>query len=611
MNPKTTRVLVVLALGLFAFIYFDERHWPEAEPLHPLAAALLPAFDPAHATSIEVDRAGEGIVRAEKLNGAWRLTVPLVYPAQATRIEALLKELGEARRRAYLSAAELLSPTNRLAEFGLNPPRARLIVQADHRSFELHVGASTLVRDQAYLQVVGTDGVSVCDAGWLAHLPRAANDWRDTALLQLRGLDYNRLNLRTGAREFQADLDPASRRWRISRPLPVRADSLVLNTLLSELQNWQVARFVSDNPGADLESFGLQPPEIQVSLGRDTNELVRIGFGKSPTDNSNQVYALLGRNTNVVLIARDPLLEVLRDPFDLLRDRHLVAVPTNAVDQFKVQADDTFVVRRLPDQAWEVIGPNPFPADAELVQEFLLRLDQLQIKEFVNDVATSFDFAHYGLNHPARVYTLLTKATNTVGSATNSILAQIEFGAEQTDRVYVRRADENAIYALARNDDLPRAAFQLRDRHLWHFTTNDVLNVTLTIRGQTRKFTRTTAQQWAATGPQANTPVPLALDETVYRFGRLWADAWVAQGADQLAHYGIVAAAHQLEFEIRDGSQTRRLTLRFGSLSPWGRPYAALTIGQQPVVFELPVAIFQPYLEVLRELNLLGPSASL
>jgi hypothetical protein len=538
MNPKTTRTLVVLAVALFAFIFLSERHWPDTEQRRQLAQKLLPDFDPGQATGVEIDRLNQGTVRAEKKNGAWALTVPLAYPAAATRIETLLNDLNDLTRRAYLSASDLVVRTNGLAEFGLSPPQARVIVQQAGRSFELHLGAHTLVRDQVYVQVVGLEGVSVCDGAWLGHLPGSANDWRDTALLSLKGLAYNRLTVRTGARDFEAELDAGTGLWRLTRPMPARADSLVLNTLLSEFQNWQINRFVSDNPGADLESFGLQPPEIQISLGRGTNDLVRIAFGKSPADNTNLVYALQWRNTNVVLVAKD-WLDALRDPFNIFRDRHLVSVETNAVDQIDVRALESFTLRRQPDHTWRVVATTTFPADPELVHEFLVTLDRLQIKEFVNDVATSFDFSSHGFAKPTRQYVLQSVSTNAAGGVTNVTLAEIEFGAEQADRAYVRRAPENSIYAIARGDQLPRAAFRLRDRGLWEFSTNDVVAFSISVRGQTRKCVRNAAGQWTLTNGASPAPVPLALEETLYRLGHLKAETWVAQGADQLDRYGF------------------------------------------------------------------------
>ncbi len=80
---------MVLALGLFAFIYFFERHWGR-----PIAVdtRVLPGLQPESVKSITIQLAGQPAVRAELDNGGWQLTEPRPYPAQAGIIDELLKE---------------------------------------------------------------------------------------------------------------------------------------------------------------------------------------------------------------------------------------------------------------------------------------------------------------------------------------------------------------------------------------------------------------------------------------------------------------------------------------------------------------------------------------
>jgi Domain of unknown function (DUF4340) len=608
MNSKTTRCLVLLAAGLFAFIFFYERRLPNNEHRQALAAKLFPRFDPAKVTRVEVIRPGGNTLRVERTGRTWSLTVPLQYPAQDSPIESLLKAIGGLSRRAYIPATELLSRTNSLAEFGLDPPRARLIVQEGDHRLELSVGANTLLHHQAYYQLVGTDGVIVCDGALAEALPDSANAWRDATLLPLRGLDYDRLSVHSGNREFEVERDPATRVWRLTRPLPARADNLELNTILGELQEWQVNRFVTDNPAADLESFGLRPPEIELAFGQGTNDLLRVGFGKSPPDAPDMVYALQWSHTNVVLVSK-ALLQAFRDPLTVFRDHHLVAVDPNAVDLIVAHADEDFTVRRQPNGAWEVVKPATFPADPELVHAFLADLNQLAIVDFVKDAATSFDFANYGLTKPKRQYTLETLTTNAAAGATNRVLAQILFGNATADRVYVRRSDENSIYALHPGDDLPRAAFQLHERRVWTFTTNDLTAVTIRVKGQTRKWLHSPGHPWTAAGVPSNTPVPLALNETLYRLGRLQAGVWLAHGKDRLGQYGFAAADHQISIDLRRGGEVRTLTLRLSPFPSTSLPFATVTLEGEPYIFQLPLRVFEPYQELLLELNFLELTA--
>ena len=61
------------------------------------------------------------------------------------------------------------------------------MVEAGDQRWQLQVGNKTAPGDQVFLRVVGTDGAFVTDADWLKYLPRSADDWRDTALVDFNG----------------------------------------------------------------------------------------------------------------------------------------------------------------------------------------------------------------------------------------------------------------------------------------------------------------------------------------------------------------------------------------------------------------------------------------
>ncbi|MGZ8921451.1 MAG: hypothetical protein ACXW3L_10725, partial [Limisphaerales bacterium] len=83
MQKKLTWILTMLAVVLFAFIYFFERKVPgSAERNTP---PRLVAIEPQDVTALEITLPGGGVVRAEQTNGAWFLTKPR-YPAEQSII---------------------------------------------------------------------------------------------------------------------------------------------------------------------------------------------------------------------------------------------------------------------------------------------------------------------------------------------------------------------------------------------------------------------------------------------------------------------------------------------------------------------------------------------
>ena len=436
MNPRNTWRWIIVAVALFAFILFQQRYLRKTGggPVR-----VLPNLKAAAVTSVQVRPAAQLEIRAERTNGTWQLTEPLVYPAQAVSIEKLLAELEALTPAPYITARELQDRPNTDEEYGFAAPQASIIIEQPGYTTRLRVGAKTAPGDQVFLQVVGVEGVYVVDADFLNYLPRTADDWRDTALINLNGLAFDRLAVTNGAKIFELRRDGTNKLWRMVYPLQARANNAKAEESLQMLQSVRVRQFVSDDPKADLEAFGLQPPELEVALGQGTNTVARLQFGKSPTNDTRLVYARrLGLNA-IVAVPKDLLAPWYAQVNDF-RDPFLVTwtAPVAVID---VRGQDSFSLQQQTNDAWRVL-PQDFPADAGLVKDLLSALSGLQIVEFTKDVAIAPDLPAYGLASPARQYILRSAATNSPAGPTNPIIVEVDFGTNQADKVFARRADE-------------------------------------------------------------------------------------------------------------------------------------------------------------------------
>lgn len=613
MNPKRTWQLVLLALGLLAFIVLFER--PNAPPSK---AANVPELVFSNWTSdqvisVEVVVPTNQYLRVEKANGAWNLVMPLNYPASTARIESLLQSVRRLNRKYFLSAQELLSQGQDLAPFGLDPAQITINIQLPSQRIELRLGIRTPVGDQLYFKVVGMEGVFATDAAFAEAIPRSANDWRDPALFSLQGLNFNRFEVRARAPlGFELERDPTNRIWRLTNPTPARADNARINFLFQQFDNWNVAQFVNDNPNADLEPFGLRTPAVELVARQGTNDLMVVQFGNSPTNDLNLVYARSLAHSNVVLVPRQ-WLNQLAVPSVNFRDRRLISAATNPIDRLEVRGETPFALERQTNGLWQVVEPWSFPTDPELMRLFWEGLTGLEVAEFDKDVVT--DFAAYGLDKPRRRYTLLQKGIQMPAGPTNLVWAQLDFGTNvirregtnTVERVYVRRTDEKSLNLVNLSDarQLPYDAYQLRDRRIWSFSSNEVQRLTISLGGKTWKVMRGAGRQWvfAANDKPVVSPWSAELEECVFRLGQLRADLWVDHGEERLARYGFAQAAHRLSLDVEQEGKTQTLTVDFGGKAPSQRAYAAVVLDEQRLVFEFPLALFLLYEDVLRGLS--------
>jgi len=591
MNSKTTGIWFTIAAALFALIYVFQHF------LRPAAAessSILPELRPAAVTSVQVIPSGALEIRADRTNNAWLLAKPVAFPAQSAAVEALLDALQKLTAVTRISAAELRGHHDADTEFGFETPGISLVIETGGQRRQLKVGNRTPPGDQVFLRVVGMDGAFVADAGWLKFIPHSANEWRDTALMDANNRSLDWIVLTNGTKVIELRRDATNHLWRMIRPLPARADTERITDALQHLQAARVTQFVTDDAKeADLIAFGLQPADLHLWLGRGSNFVGAILAGKTSTNDSTQVFIKREGWNAVMTTAKEPLTP-WHGSANYFRDSHLLELIT-PVAEIEVHGPDNFTLQQQGSNHWQIVGEK-FPADAENVQLFIKTLAGLRVPEsgFVKDVVTAPDLPTYGLETPTRQITLRSAAGDT-----NSVMVQLSFGTNQNNEVFVRRADEDFVYAVTTEDfnRLPESAWEFRERHLWNFTEGDVAQITLHQGGKTRQIVRNGLNQWSLAAGSQGIINPPAIEETAHRLGGLTAAGWVGRNVTEPEKLGFNTNNLQIVIELKNGA---KYTVDFGVELPASQTaLAAATLDGERWAFVFPPVLYQFVLSYL------------
>lgn len=597
MSFKATCYWLLLAGGLFAFIFFYQRH-AHRGPAGP--ELILPKLNPAAVTFVQVrsgPKAGE--IRAERTNGLWRLSEPLAYPAQAEGINKLLTALGQLTPATFLSETELHSHPDADQEYGLDPPQVSLIVSQQNYRVHLLFGAKTAPGDQVFLAVVAREGLYVVDADLLKAIPRAVDDWRDRDLVHLAQLDFDRIAVTNNGRSVVVGRDSTNDLWRMIWPLfQARADGARIDNGLQNLAALQVQEFVTDDPKADLDSYGLQTPSLELALAHSTNTLALLQFGKSPSNHADQVYARRLGQSAIVSVPKQPLADWLVDSVNAFRDPHLLEL-VSPLERIEVRGEDSFNLSHQTNGSWRVL-PRDFPADTEALTNLIYTLTNMAIVQFAKDVVTPLNWPEYGLAPPARQYVLEMTVTNRAGVSTNELVANLSFGfgTNQPDKVYVRRADEASVYAVGTNDfaQLPAASWQMRERRFWPCSVDDLAGLIIRQRGKTRELVRRGDHEWSLAPGSQGIIEEAAIEESMRNLLATPALNWVAVGETNRSRYGFTDAGLQLTLLLKD---RRKFRIEFGGESSGGARYAGVTLGNEFWIMELPWGLYRYVLAYL------------
>lgn len=580
MKSKTTSIWFALAALLLAFIWFQHKY---LQPATPVVTPLIPGLITDEVTGLQISPAGKREISVVRTNGAWLLQKPLVYPAQAAAVESLASALAKLVPARRLSAAEMRGHKNADAEYGFENPQFSLIVEAGGLRQQLIIGSRTAPGDQVFVRVVGTDGAYVTDANWLQLLPRSPEDWRDTSLVAAAGT-CNWIVITNGTKSMEFRRDATNQLWRMTRPLQTRADGAKLTAAIQQLRDGRITQFITDDPRTDLSNYGLQPADLDVWLGRGTNFVAAIHEGKNLPTNSAQVY-VQREGWNAVLAADKDVFAPWRATVNDFRDPCLLSL-TSPVAEIEVRGQEPFTLQQRGSNDWIVAGEK-FSADPEIIQSFLKRLTSLRISEFVKDVPTDVSLEGYGLAAPSRQIILRGKAGDT-----NDVLAQLMFGATETNRVFVKNADEAFVYAVRPEDvaRLPEHGWEFRDRHIWNFSETNIVSVTLRQNSKTRLMTRTGTDKWSLDAGQGSINPP-AIEETMHRMGELTVTGWVGRNVTAPEKYGLNPDNLSVTVELKSGE---KLGLDFGLELPQGHTaLAATTLNGERWVFVFPPTLYQ------------------
>jgi hypothetical protein len=601
MNWRSTGVLLTAAAVLFAFIWLVERPMRQ-ERLRQASRVILPGFDPASVNNIEIDQRGAEEIIARRTDGAddlWRLTRPISYPAQSGPIMALLDALAKLEWQGRISPDELKDQPDAQKKFGFTQPLFEVFLQGSGVSHKILVGQTSVLGDQVFLEVVGNPDIYLISTEWLRLMPFVKDQWRDLSLLNPARLPYQTIQVRSPGGGFELERDPTNRLWFMKKPVTARADSARIDELLQRLQGLRVRQFVSDDPRADLELYGLQTspqtPDLDLSFWQGTNLTAELQVGASLANQPGLAFARRQDPGNVVVIDREAL-RLWQGAYTNFLDYHFISFSPETIGAITVQGEGEgqFAVQKQAGGQWQVRADSTFPADAPLMRDWLASFTNIQT-QIEKTVAT--DFAEYGLTHPLLQYTL--QADGGAGGPSGAVLAQIQFGTNKSGRIFERRPDELCVNLVSPDDFnwLPRAAWQLRDRRIWSFDSSNVVSLTIHQLGGTRKYLRDPDGDWTfAPGynglPLVNWP---SLEEGVHRLGELRAVYWSGVGDANGRQFGFAKMDFSLSLEVKRGDKTETCSIEFGDRSPYSYPYASVMKNGQRLIFEFPVDLYDNF----------------
>ena len=467
MNPRATGLLLIVALGLAAFVYFHEiRGGEERLDAEEQSLRLFPGVEAQDVEAIWL-YAGHGVTRVEREADGWRLVSPVDFPGDDIVLDGIASALAQLSRESVIDSPQAPEV------YGLGADSHVIYFTAKGSDHGLRLGNRAPVGEGQYVVPAAQDPAEkvFTVASWRVNaIQKDLDDIRDKRVLDFDRDSVDQIVI--AWEDTRVELVRQGEGWHMRAPVSDQADASTVDRLLSDLAFMRAEGFEDDPPPDD--QSGLDEPfvsfELRLGAGRDddssepipTRKLELAGF---PVD---QFVLARGASHSLYEINLSRLDDFPREVV-AYRDKDLANYdPAEAFAlelrfQPEGAAQAELVRVEKGEEGWAGGDPAMSPVAAENLVNELAHLEGSGIvaDSLGEDEAAALGFA------PARVSLVVLGRKSQAGFGVR--LAEVEFGLADPERgIIARRPEGRKIYSLdwALAEFLPVSLEAYRNRFL-------------------------------------------------------------------------------------------------------------------------------------------------
>ena len=376
---RSMAVLLVVAIGLGAYIYFVESDRPPEGSPEPRETVF--DFESDDITRLAVTAESGDRTVLEKTDDRWQLVEPFTGTVDITEVVAMSSSLAALEMQRVVAEPEEAPD---LTAFGLGEPRIEVAVTTTSGiDARLLIGEQTPTGGDLYATVAGSNRVFLISGYLDSTFNRTTFDLRDKTILDFTRDQVDSLEI-TGA-DLAVRLRQVDNRWSLVHPIEAHADLGVTNGLVGRLATGQMAAIEAERTD-ELESFGLDTPRLTVTVGLGSSAATLLIGDATP---AGTVYARDAAR-DLVFTVTESLATELEQGVDEYRRKNLFAFrPFNATVLELERDTERWVFEKVEatadDEAerWRRTVPDDGDVEPSAMDDLLAKLSNLRAESFV------------------------------------------------------------------------------------------------------------------------------------------------------------------------------------------------------------------------------------
>jgi hypothetical protein len=413
MNLKSVlKICFVFALLLGAVLFSNQKEEEEDQVAQMTKELLVLDKEKVDGLTIETD---SGAVVLRKEEGTWRIIEPLALAASEGSVQGVLANLERAHLKKFLLLEEG-EETERLTEYGLLPPKVRVIVQVEGAVLDTIDYGNSPLNEYVYVKKASEDRVGMTELYRRTGVAKNLRQMREKRALVFAKSAVT--EWRIAGQGLTIQVAKAAEGWRLQQPSVGPADGGQVDSVLAHLGS-AFMTFVDDTP-ASLVPFGLDSPTMQIDVhveGADGSPAIHTLWIGDETEKGHYAKSTLGPS---VFSLDSSFVQSLPTSDLPLRPKRLLDFQRKHVDRIEFVYPDRSILCVRDNNAWLAVSPVQ-PVDGTQIEAILLALERLEAVAFVEDPR--------GLESPR----LRIRAW-----AGDASVADLALGDVEGDRVHVR-----------------------------------------------------------------------------------------------------------------------------------------------------------------------------
>jgi len=261
MNWRTTLILAVVVLAVFAYLRFFELKQPSTGEARRQAQNVV-NFDRNKIDGVVIQN-GDEKIEIRRHDNKWRLETPFKDQADGALVENLLSDLETWPKEGTIPAKDIDADKSKLNEYGLNRPKLKLKLIGSDRPPEILFGKDAALEGRMYIRFENSKETFLAKQSVKKDIEKKAEEFRDKKLTDLTTAQVRRTALKTPAGEME--LEKKGDHWDIVKPLRARADDEKVGDLIAQVTTARIQQFVTNDHG-DLRPYGLAEPRGSITL---------------------------------------------------------------------------------------------------------------------------------------------------------------------------------------------------------------------------------------------------------------------------------------------------------------------------------------------------------